>query len=201
VSLFIAEDKSPLLTLLISIGVLMPFLFFPATTAMFGVVRKWVMGEYEVPLLRSFWTYFKENYVRSMVGGIIIVLIWMVWIVDIFLFYQINPLIGYLLIFGSILLYVVTIYFFANTVHFDLKLTAALKNSFILAIGNPLYTLFLVISNAGIIYISFNVYTFLIPFFMGTTASFLSFICYYKSIMKIELMIDKKTQEAEEGFI
>ncbi|WP_084028990.1 YesL family protein [Bacillus sp. J33] len=37
------------------------FGFFPATAAMFSVVRKWIMGETDVRVFKEFWqTYRKE---------------------------------------------------------------------------------------------------------------------------------------------
>lgn len=43
---------------------------FPATVAMFGVVRQWVRKE-ELPVFKTYFTFFKENFKQSFVLGII----------------------------------------------------------------------------------------------------------------------------------
>jgi uncharacterized membrane protein YesL len=60
------------------LAIVVPFTLFPATSAMFAVARKWVTGEEDVPLLKTFFRGYKENYIQSMVGGIIFVLIFVI---------------------------------------------------------------------------------------------------------------------------
>ena len=45
--------------------IISPFTLFPATSAMFGVARKWVMGELDIPLFRTYFRIYKENYRQS----------------------------------------------------------------------------------------------------------------------------------------
>src|SRR5690625_5662858 len=47
--------------------ILLPLFFFPATSAMFAVIRRWIIGEVDVRIISSFWQHYKRNYVRSMV--------------------------------------------------------------------------------------------------------------------------------------
>ena len=49
---------------------------------MFTVARKWVMGEMDVPLFHTFFRDYKENYVQSMIGGIIYIATFRDYIVD-----------------------------------------------------------------------------------------------------------------------
>ena len=64
----------------------MPLLFFPATTAMFASVRQWVMQGTISPLLKSYWGYYKENYKKSFLGGLILTAAWAVLIADYYYF-------------------------------------------------------------------------------------------------------------------
>jgi uncharacterized membrane protein YesL len=179
-NLFLVDTSDQLLVNLISLAILAPFIFFPATTAIFGVARKWVTGELDIKILRTFWKTYKENYVRSMLGGFVIVPLWLILIIDYVYFSKLNSPIFYLFLAIGIFMFVFTIHFFSNTVHFHLKFFAALKNSFLLAIGHPVHTIGIAIVNAFVVYVSFNVFTFLILLGMGSIAAYSSFFIYHK---------------------
>jgi uncharacterized membrane protein YesL len=181
VNIFLVKTADQLLVNLISIAFLAPFIFFPSTTALFGVVRKWVIGETEAKLIRSFWKFYKENYVRSMLGGLIIIPIWIILVVDYFYFSNGDSPLFYLFLLVGMFILVFTIHFFSNTVHFHLKFGATLKNSMILAIGRPAHTIGITLITTAIIYISFNLFTFLILLGMGTLIAMGSFFIFYRS--------------------
>ncbi|KKI89389.1 DUF624 domain-containing protein [Bacillus sp. SA1-12] len=185
-SLLYASNSSVLFMLLATIVVLAPFFFFPATTAMFGVVRKWVMGEHDVPLFKSYWAYYKENYVRSMSGGLIFSLIWVIWGVDFYFFSKVNVILSSIFLVGFFFLFLFALTFFANTVHADLKFFQNLKNSFFLTLLYPFNNILVVVLNGIIIYVSLTMFTFLIPFFMGSLIAFVSFAGYYQKVSKIQ---------------
>ena len=50
----ISDPGTDLMLSLILSSVIAPFTLFPATAAMFSVARKWVMGEVDAPLFRTF---------------------------------------------------------------------------------------------------------------------------------------------------
>jgi uncharacterized membrane protein YesL len=182
VNIFLVQTADQLLVNLITIAFLTPFIFFPSTTALFGVVRKWVLGETDTKLLRSFWKFYKENYVRSMLGGLVIIPIWIILVVDYFYFTNADSPLFYLFLLLSMFILVFTVHFFSNTVHFHLKFGATLKNSMILAIGRPAHTIGITLISAIILYISFNLFTFLIILGMGTLISYGSFFVFYRSV-------------------
>ncbi len=185
-SLFTVKEMSQITQLLITIAILAPFIFFPATTAMFGVVRKWVMKE-EVPTLRFFWKYYKENYKRSLVGGLVLTVLWAIVGVDYFYFHSRIYLGSYLFLFLAVWLFTITLFFFSHTVHTETKFGQALKNVFILSIVNPILSFGIAIINLVILYISVMKLTFLLPFFSGAIISFLGFFAYYKVFTKLVL--------------
>lgn len=184
-SILFAEDQSAMILFLLTIAVLAPFVFFPATTAMFGVVRKWVMGDLDVPLVKSYWKYYKENYVRSLTGGVILTIIWLIWGADFFFFSKINVIVSSFFLVGFLFLFLMTVFFFANTVHAELKLMTSLKNSFFLTMVYPLTNVIVLVLSGIILYISIGVFTFLIPFFMGTLITYITFAAYYQKMEKI----------------
>jgi uncharacterized membrane protein YesL len=173
--------------------VLVPFIFFPATTAMFGIVRKWVMKE-EVPIIRFFWKYYKENYKRSLVGGLIFSVSWAIVGVDYYYFHTRIHFVSYLFLFLMVWLLIITLYFFAHTVHTDTRFGEGLKNAFILSIANPIYSIGLAITSMVILYVSFMKLPFLLPFFTGAAISFLAFFAYNKVFTNI-VQIHQNTSE------
>jgi uncharacterized membrane protein YesL len=192
-SLFTVKEMWQIGFLIMTIVVLVPFIFFPATTAMFGIVRKWVMKE-EVPIIRFFWKYYKENYKRSLVGGLIFSVSWAIVGVDYYYFHTSIHFVSYLFLFLMVWLLIITLYFFAHTVHTDTRLGEGLKNAFILSIANPIYSIGLAITSMVILYVSFMKLPFLLPFFTGAAISFLAFFAYNKVFTNI-VQIHPSTSE------
>jgi uncharacterized membrane protein YesL len=56
-NLLLAETINAVAVSMLPIAILVPFVFFPATTAMFAVVRKWIMKQPDIPIVRSFLKY------------------------------------------------------------------------------------------------------------------------------------------------
>jgi uncharacterized membrane protein YesL len=177
-------DISNLQMGLLTIAILAPFIFFPATAAMYGVVRKWVMGEGDIPILKSFLRYYKENYKRSLLVGVVFTLFWTSWILNYLMFFQ-QQSVFFIVMFMVITAFFFTwnAYFFSYTVHFEMKFFTSLKSSFILTIGSPFSTIGVALINGALIFISFN-FTFLLPFFVGSLSAYFSFLYFYKVIQK-----------------
>lgn len=179
-NLFITETTSEYIVICAMIMALLPFFFFPATTAMFALVRRWILNEPDIPLIRSFWKYYKENYVRSMLGGLIIVFIWAILLIDYFYFVNnVHDLLKY--IFYALFLYLAmfTIHFFSNTVHFHTKLRSSLKNALYMTLKNPIASLIVILMNLFIVVVSVKIVTFLVLFFTASLIALLSFLVFY----------------------
>lgn len=185
-NLFLAKSADSLLANGLVIALLAPFLFFPSTSALFGVVRKWAIGESDAPIFRTFLNTYKENYKRSMAGGVLFTLLWSILIIDYFYFLKLNSPLIYLFIAIGAYIFVFTLHFVSNTVHVHLPFFPLLKNSMLLAIGRPIHTIGIAAFNVLILYISFNVFTFLIVLGIGSLIAFVSFFLYYKAIPKYE---------------
>jgi len=151
---------------------------FPATAAMFGVVRKKVLDREINGICRLFFDLFKENFRVSFV----LFTIWMgiatfIYVDYIFLGIQ-TPLfqLGYkiLLFIGTLLFLAISMYIFPIMVHFDLNWRYVLKNSVFLALINPIVTMIAILIFIISIYL---VYTFPVSIFL--ISSFTSFIIYY----------------------
>lgn len=64
------------------IFLLLPFISYPATTALFGLMRQWIVKKKSDKWLSFYWTVYKQNYVKSVMGGLFFVLLWGLWIVN-----------------------------------------------------------------------------------------------------------------------
>jgi uncharacterized membrane protein YesL len=133
------------------------FGFFPATVAMFAVARKWMLGNDEMSIFKTFWTAYKREFLKSNVLGVIIVAIGLILYIDFqFVQHAANSFVSILyvpffiitLIFISMLFYIIPIF-----VHYDMKLSLVIKNSFFVMIMNPLSTFYMLIGSFGILFV------------------------------------------------
>ena len=167
-----------------------PFTFFPATAAMFSVARKWVTGDADVPLFRSFFRYFKENYKVSLLGGLVFELLYAVFLVN-FQFYssQQNWLGNLNLVFLVFLalLAAVALNYFCYVAHFDLPFRKLLRNSALITVAKLPNTISILVVNAAILYISFKPrLMFLAIFFTGSVVALFTFWSFHRMITKIQ---------------
>lgn len=179
-NIFLATKFNDLFINTITVFILSPFMLFPSTTAMFGVVRMWIIGEEQFSVYRSFFKLYKENYKRSLTGGIIIVPVWFILVIDYVYFSNSNSPLYYLFLVFIMFMFVITLYFFSNTVHFHLKLWHSLKNSFLLSVGNPGVSISLTIINGLLIFISITTFNLLFFLGLGSIIAYTSFFAFYK---------------------
>lgn len=177
----------PLLLLLATILViLMPLTVFPATMALFATVREWIIVEKDSgQLLKAYFRYYKENYLRAVQGGIILTILWVILAIDLYYFFNHNMVLFYLLAILSIILYVFTVNFASISVHYNMSLKIALKNAFMITLGSPLLFLATAMSGGIVIYISMNVFRVLFVFFTFSFIAFLSFAAFYRQYLTI----------------
>ncbi|WP_077325527.1 YesL family protein [Virgibacillus siamensis] len=130
---------------------------FPATTAMFAVIRKWLTGNTEIPVFKTFWNYFKHDFVKSNILGVFIIGIAVLIGLD-FVFMQVNvndllrlmylPLSVFMFLFLLFLFYI-----FPAFVHYDLKLGKIIRNTFLIMLISPLHSLLIFICLVSICFI------------------------------------------------
>ena len=197
---FVSEASAFYSSMVIAL-IISPFTLFPATSAMFGVARKWVMGDLDVPLFRTYFRTYKENYRQSMVGGILYALLIGIMIVD-FQFFLKNEsfrVISYAFI-GLLLLVLVSLFnFFSMVVHYHMKTLQLLKNAVLITIGRPLRSFSTAVVSAFILYISFTKLTWLIPFFMGSVIAYFAFWNFYLVYQKVQAQMEERNKALEEN--
>ncbi|SDC22316.1 Uncharacterized membrane protein YesL [Paenibacillus sp. UNCCL117] len=170
-------------------GVLAPFTLFPSTAAMFSVARKWVTGDEDVPLFKTFFRGYKANYVQAMLGGLIYLLFAVVLIAN-FRFYGNQSgmfgILRFLVLSISVLLVISLFHFFSILTHLHMKIWQIVKNAVLITIGSPIRSLSMIVVNGIIFYVSFFMFTFLIPFFMGSLMAVTSFWHFHQVFGKLQ---------------
>lgn len=187
----------------IMLAVLSPFTLFPATSAMFSVARKWVLGDTDVPLLKTFFRNYKQNFVQAMVGGIFYALLFAIMIIDFRVY--LNQLEGfgfvaYLFLALMALLLISLLHFFSLLSHFHMTTVQLLKNALILTIGRPFRSIMMAIGAAAVLYLSVR-WTFLIPFFFGSIIAvytFYNFNLVMQKMMTLKESLETKQAEGAE---
>lgn len=173
-----SQSADQALQTLILMAVVAPFTIFPSTTAMFSVARKWLTGEEDVPLFKTFFRGYKDNFVQSLLGGLIYMLIGAILYTN-FQFYGNQTgafgILRFLVLSLTVLLIISLFHFFSILSHLHMKILQIVKNALLITIGNPVRSLSMIVLNGIVLYVSFNMFTFLIPFFMGSLIAVVSF--------------------------
>lgn len=181
-NLFAVKDPAGLLVNGLTIAIFTPFILFPATAALFGLTRKWVTADSQVPLLRTYWKFYKENYTRSMTGGLLIVPIWIILVIDYLYFAKSGSPLYYLFLAIGVFMFVFTMHFFSNTVHFHLTLLQSLKNSMLLSIGKPVHTIGIAAGVGALFYVSTSVFPLLILLGFGSLTAWVAFYLFSRAV-------------------
>lgn len=188
------------LFLIIITVVLMTFVLFPATSAMFTSVRKWVMGDTDVPLFKTFFRGYKENYKASMIGGLFYSILFVVIAVDIYWYFTGATgleLVSYIFLGIAALLVTSLFNFFSMVVHYHMKTRQIIKNALLITIGRPFRSLSSAAGAIVVVWLSLR-FTFLIPFFAAVIIAFLAFFNFYQIYLKLKEQLEKQQQEHEE---
>jgi uncharacterized membrane protein YesL len=161
---------------------------FPATAAMFGVVRQWVMKK-DPSITSSFFTYFKENFKQSFLMGIV----WIFFAVVVFTNYRLilqMPevmkviMVSVMSLFAFLFLFT-SVYLFPVMVHFRTNWMGVIRNSFLLSISQ----LWVTIRCLFILFITVILVN-IMPFLIFIIGSFTAYLTYYlcdKSFQKLKI--------------
>lgn len=176
---YTAETFDEIIQIAVLAIIILPFTFFPATSAMTDIVKQWVIDQNDTKLIKPYWTAYKKYYWKSFLGGIIITIIWLIFILDYALLAEKLIVLQYILYFIFVMLLVFTIYFFStiNYIH-DKKLRAILKTTLIQTIRKPFLSFAIAVLSLLIIFISFQLLTFLIPLLVGSFIALISCLSY-----------------------
>lgn len=193
-------DLPPENLTILAMAVLTPFVLFPATSALFSVTRKWVMGQTDLGVFKVYFKSYKENYKQSMIGGIFYTILVVVMVFDYTVYmnqFQNLQIIGIIVIFFLALLLLSMFNFFSLLSHYQLKTTQLLKNAVMFTIISPLRTLLTLVVAIAVGYFTLR-YGWL--FFVGTASliAFVAFYNFYIAFNKVQAKAERLTQAEEE---
>ncbi|MFS0862134.1 YesL family protein [Fredinandcohnia sp. 179-A 10B2 NHS] len=163
------------------------FTIFPATAAMFGVIRQWIINK-DTSVFRTFFKMFKENFKHSFIIGTT----WMIYLgvatIDYLVINQwdsyVKTIIVAVLLAIGLLLSLVSIRVFPMMVHFNLPLSGLIKNSFSFSLLYlPTTLLMIIILAVMMASLYFAPITFL--FIFSLTAYIIYYLCH-KEFTRLE---------------
>ncbi|MGG3468555.1 DUF624 domain-containing protein [Neobacillus pocheonensis] len=161
----------------------------PATSAMFSISRKWIIGEDNIPVFRTFLTQFRSDFRKIFYLSAILFSVGALLLANLMFFTKGDvPLlqIAKILTVNLAIVYgVMLIYIFPVFCHFDLKLLQYLKQSFYIGFLHPVFTLFLVLGMVGIGFVFLKVPG-LMLFFSGSSFSLFLTWGAHKAFSKLE---------------
>jgi uncharacterized membrane protein YesL len=135
--------------------------FFPATAALFAVLRQLIMEDEDTSVFKLFWSKFKSEFIMSNLIGYLILMFGLILYVDLRVLQQLDNNIIQLAL-ASItvvigIVYLLTLlYIFPLFVHFDLKFWQYPKHALILAVAKPFQTIMMIGGLAIVIFMYMN---------------------------------------------
>lgn len=158
-----------------SLSGMLIFGFFPATIAMFTIVRQWIRKNYEIPVFHTFWNTYKMEFFKSNLLGIIFLLISYITYINIRFLSQLEGLvsdtlsvfyIGFIIIFIIIFLYIFPVF-----CHYKAKIAEHVKYALVIGVTHPLITLLMFIAVLFFYYVTLIIPAILL-FFTGSGLAF-----------------------------
>jgi uncharacterized membrane protein YesL len=163
----------------------------PATVAMFTIIRKWIMGDNEIPVFQTFWNSYKKEFLRGNRLGLIIALLAYIIFIDLN-YIKLDTIIQiplYLIIFVIVM---TILYIFPVYVHYNVTFIQLFKNSFFIMMVNPLSSIMMLIGFVALFFVMKFLPALLFFFGVSLSAGIIMSSCYL-AFQKIE----KKLQKAE----
>lgn len=152
------------------------FGIFPATVAMFSVMRKWMNKEEEPHTFRMFLKYFKREFLKSNLLGMILITIGLFLYIDAKLIPAFEGILKYVLL-GSyatvgIFYLLVLLYIFPFFVHYENSMFQYFKSILLIGVSYPFRTLLMGVSIISILFICF-VFPAIAILFLGSGLCFI----------------------------
>ncbi|WP_096438600.1 YesL family protein [Alteribacter populi] len=182
-----------MLWILFTLVGLIIFGIIPATVAMFAVVRKWVNGDEEIDVFKTYWFYYRTEFVKANFLGLILLLFGYAMYFNFSLlahqsgmFYII---LGFVLIVAFFLYLLVLLFFFPVYVHFELTVYQYLTYPFLIAVARPVETIGMAVAGSSL-YFVFMKLPGLLLFFSGSVISLVLMFIANRAFSKIDKQND-----------
>lgn len=165
------------------------FGFMPATVGLFAVIRKWVMGDADIPVFSTFWDNYKKEFLKSNLLGVILFMMGYILYVD-FVFLPAGgyytfiriALVAVTVLYGIILLFIFPVYV---QYEWKWKISLYLKYSLVLGLGHPFFLILMAGGIGALYFVSYKIPG-IIPFFSVSILAYIIMWPAYTIIKKIE---------------
>ncbi|WP_018933047.1 YesL family protein [Gracilibacillus lacisalsi] len=173
----------------------------PSTVAMFTVFRKWVMGEQGYHIGKLFWQTYRKEFLRA--NGIT----WITGLFGLMLLTNLqyfslsdpiwNLIVKGVFLFFAFLFFIMVVYLFPLYVHYQNSFQQYFKNAFLIAIYQPLRTIYALAALFTLYYLlaTFPIFIFL---FGGSLTSMVVMYITYVTFVKIEYKQKRIEEQLEE---
>ena len=144
---------------------LLIFGVFPATVALFSVCRQLIRGDEDIHITTFFWTTYKKEFIKANSFGVIFMIFYFILYIDFFMIFQWGGFLQYLfwpLVLITLILIMITVFFFPVYVHFQLSYWQYFKQAFLCSVVSPMAIIAIVFYTL-LIYILFNIVPGAIP--------------------------------------
>ncbi|PEJ58633.1 hypothetical protein CN692_10210 [Bacillus sp. AFS002410] len=183
-----------LLWFLFSIAGLIIFGFFPATVALFTIVRKWILKETDLPIWRTFLAVFLKEFKNANKLGSVFIFSGIFLAFDVFYIRTVEGLFQFILIVPLLIItavyLMILLYIFPIYVHYDFKLKEYIKNAFFLSIFHFHITLLMLISLVAILFLLLYEPG-LTPFFSAVSIAWIFMFCGMYSFNRLDVRKSK----------
>lgn len=148
--------------------------FFPSTAAMFEITRKWLKGETDLPIFKSFWAAYKKYFVKANLLGILVAIAGIFLYIDFSFFSSFESfafkILTALVILVSIIYCILLIYIFPVLVTYEISLLQSIKFACLLGVYRPLSTIAILLASI-LLYFLFSAFSPVLVFFGGSMTS------------------------------
>lgn len=172
----------------------------PSTTALFSVMRKWMKGETDLPIFKTYWRSFKKDFKKANLLGLVLGVISLILYVDYRVIlispgatFQILALVLMVILF---LFSLMCLYLFPVFASYEMKLFQYFKFSFLFAFASPLSTIIMLV---GLFFtgILLTMVPGLIIFFGASATAFIIMASANRAFGKIKYKIEKNHIQQE----
>jgi uncharacterized membrane protein YesL len=164
-----------ILWILFTFAGLILFGLVPATTAMFAVTRKWVLGNSDIKIFTTFWEIYRKEFIKVQPLGLLLILIGFVFWIDYQFYIEGNVDIVLpvkFLVAGLFILYVLFLFFiFPVYVHYQFKPLQYVKNVLLIVLSYPLECILMICGSLFMFLFVIN-FSGLSPFLSGSPLAF-----------------------------
>lgn len=163
--------------------------FFPATVALFSIMRKFFRGE-EIAIFQTFWQVYRQKFWRSQMLGSTIAFILIILYADVIFFWSLDNTLVFIpkvLTISVIFLFSLTLsYIFPVYVHYEGSIGETIKYSFVISIAyiKHSFVMIIVLQVIGFVCIF---YPTIILFFGFSCLALVGTFFSHKSFQQIEL--------------